>query len=152
LGSVRRALHALLDRARDRVLVVLFDEYEVFQDYVRDDSLARQLQSVLEEQPRLFFVFAGAQKVETLKGSNLAILLDSAKQLKISFLSPADSRRLIVESAEGLLTFPDEAVKYIQVLTGGHPFYTQALCQSLFNIVHGEGRSEASLDDVERSV
>ena len=151
-SPLRRAMCSLLQRAGDRAVVMLFDEYEVLQDFIQDGSLARQLQSILEEQPRLFFVFAGAQKIGTLKGKDFQILLDGAQHMKVSFLTPADTRSLIVDSSEGALSFPDDVVARIQSLTAGHPFYTQALCQSLFNIVQAEDRAVVSMADVERSV
>jgi hypothetical protein len=152
LSALRRSVRNAVARIGERSLVLMFDEFEVFQDFLHDDNVAKQLQSLLEQERRLFFIFAGAQKVESLKERSFQTLLDSGQYMKISFLSTADSRRLITEPARNLLSYPDEVIERIQRLTAGHPFYTQAVCQTLFDTMQASSRHDVTIDDVEQAV
>jgi len=134
------AVETTLEQIAPRRLLIMFDEYEVLKNFLGDASMARQLQALLEKSPSLFFLFAGAQKVEALNENNFFFLLDNAKYLKISFLSLEDASRLITEPARGILTFEDSVVGRIQELCAGHPFYIQMICQSLFEMSRGEKR------------
>jgi len=138
--------------AKNRVLVLMFDEYEVFKDYLADGRLARQFQSLLERQPTLAFIFAGAQKIEALKERHFQLLLDDCAYMKISFLSAADAGRLIVEPAQGVLDFPEAIVAQITSLTAGHPFYIQSLCQIIFDELQRAKRHVVTSEDVDRAI
>jgi uncharacterized RDD family membrane protein YckC len=150
--GVRRAVGRAIASNKDRLLVLMFDEYEVFKDYLRDGGVARQLQSLLEQEQALIFIFAGAQKVESLKERHFQLLLDDCTSLKISFLSPAVAKRLVIDPAAGTITFPDAVADQIVALTAGHPFYIQALCHVIFDEVQQNGGTEVSAEDVERAV
>ena len=138
LALLQRHAGVVLESIAPACLVILFDEYEVLADFIRNDDVARQLQSLIEQHRKLFFVFAGAQKVEALKEKNFMLLLDNCKYMKISYLKPEEVRRLITEPSEGLLQFPDDVIGEIQELCAGHPFYTQLLCHSLFDLAQGQ--------------
>jgi uncharacterized RDD family membrane protein YckC len=143
--------HAIASRA-GRKLLLMFDEYEVFTDYLGDGVVARQLQSLLEHEQALIFLFAGAQKIDTLKASHFRRLLDDSIHMKISFLSESDAKRLVTEPAHGMIEFPDPVADDIVRLTAGHPFYVQALCQVIFDEVQHTRRGRVEPADVEHAV
>jgi uncharacterized RDD family membrane protein YckC len=132
-------LQKLLQQIQPRGLILLFDEFEVLQDFIKEKGLARKLQSLVETHARLFFIFAGSTKLEALKQKHFLFLLDDAKYEKISFLSPQDAEALITEPVQGALCFEKQALDLIQAHSSGHPFYTQTLCQSIFEMVQGRG-------------
>jgi uncharacterized RDD family membrane protein YckC len=126
------------------LLFLLLDEYEVLQSYFLDRDIARQLQFLLETQPKLFVIFAGSQKVEALKEKNFLFLLDISRYIKISFLKLDEARRLIIGQSQGRLEFAQGVPEQILELSAGHPFYTQLICQSIFDMLEGHGTVEAS--------
>jgi hypothetical protein len=140
LAAFQRYVTAALERVAPARLVLLFDEYEVLKDFIANVDVARQFQSLLERHPRFFLVFAGAQKVESLKERNFMLLLDNCRYMKITYLKPAEARQLIVEPPRGVLTFPDDVVDEILELGGGHPFYTQILCHTVFELAQADRR------------
>lgn len=139
-----------LGRIKDRSLLLMFDEYEILKDYLRDADVPRQLQHLLEGEARVFFIFAGSQKVEALEEKNFLILLDNSRYMKISFLKPEEARRLITQPPEGAVQFAEGVTEQIQKLCAGHPFYTQLICYSLFDMVQGTGL--VTSDHVDRAV
>jgi CheY-like chemotaxis protein len=139
LASLRNLIQAALGQIAGRRLLFMFDEYELLQDYIHDSDVARQLQSLLEGEQRVLFIFAGADKVEALKERNFMLLVDNSRPMNISRLKLEDARRLITEPVEGRIDFEPGVVNKILELCAGHPFYTQALCQTLFDLVHGRG-------------
>lgn len=142
--TIGRACAALGDRR----LVVLFDEYELLERMFQGaPNAAPGLHSLLERYSRLCFVFAGSQKPETIRERSVLLLLDNSRTVNISFLSEQEARKLVQEPASGFLDYSGEALDAIYRLCNGHPFYTQLLCQMLFDRKTGGGAVSAA--DVE---
>ena len=146
-SRLRRRLHLprILDHLTQKLIRSAFQNLGVLVTLG-----AQQFQHLLESEPALFAVFAGSRKLETLRASGFESLLDVSRYIKISFLNRAEAMRLIVNPAQGMLTFATGVPGRILELTGGHPFYTQLLCQSLFDMVQGSG--EVRPDHVEEAV
>jgi uncharacterized RDD family membrane protein YckC len=94
---------------------------------------------LFENETKLLFIFAGSTKIEALQQKQFLFLLDNAKSIKISFLDRDAAYRLITAPVKGTIGFEEGVTDYIQELCSGHAFYTQALCQSIFEMVHGRG-------------
>jgi hypothetical protein len=139
LPRFRECIASALDSLGSRELLLLFDEYEILQPYLEDHGLAQQFQGLFEREEHLAAVFSGARKLEQMQGKNFLPLLDAARYIKISFLEPEAAAKLITEPAGDSLRFNPDAVKRIQELTSGHPFYIQLLCQMLFDAAAGQG-------------
>jgi hypothetical protein len=71
--------------------------------------------------------------------------LDSAAYIKISFLERKDAACMITESAGDAVSFPPEVVEKILTLTNAHPFYTQFLCLSIFDLALPSGRATVAM-------
>lgn len=114
-------------------LVLLFDEYELIAERVREGRLRPELcdylNSLLERHPRLSMVFAGSRPLaaEPIFGR----LLGKSFYRKISFLALPDAVDLICKPLQGRVRFEGEAISDLIVLTHGHPFFVQLLCQAL---------------------
>ena len=150
--TLQQFFHQVLSQLDGRCLLLLIDEYEVLQEYLKISDLALQFQHLFESEPALFAVFAGSQKLEALRANSswATPLLDVARYIKISFLKPQEAMRLIVDLAQGALSFAPGVPEQILYLTGRHPFYTQLLCQSLFDLVEGGAVNLAHVDQVVR--
>ena len=143
-------LRRTLDRINPRCLAILFDEYEVLQDYIKNEGVARQLQSLAERDPKLFFIFAGATRLGTLKETNSILLFDASRYLRISFLQREEAYRLITEPVKDIIKFAPGVTDQILELCSGHPFYLQTCCQMLFELA--KDRKIATSEDLEQTV
>jgi uncharacterized RDD family membrane protein YckC len=140
--ELREFLRTVLAMLDDTALLLMIDEYEVLQDLLADKDVVHQLQSLLEQESKLYVLFTGSQKLESLKQSRLLVLVDNARYIKISFLKPEETLRLIREPSQGMLEFMEGVPEQIGGYTAGHPFYTQLLCQAIFDNVKAGGKVE----------
>jgi uncharacterized RDD family membrane protein YckC len=123
----------------DTSIVLLMDEYEILDPLIRDSNLARQIHHLLEHEPQFFLVFAGSRKLEALHNRNFLLLLDVSRDIRISFLSRADAIKLITAPAASQVEYEPGVIESLLTLTGGHPFYLQLLCHTLFTMADGSG-------------
>jgi uncharacterized RDD family membrane protein YckC len=136
---LRNAARSVIEHLNGIRLLLMFDEYEVLDSFFPDQASAARMQGMLENEPFLLVLFAGPRPLDEVSNRHLLALLDTCKYLPISFLDLEDAERLIREPAEGMLQFSNAAVSKIQQLCGGHPFYIQLLCQSIFTLKGGHG-------------
>ena len=139
LASLGTFLRWALHEIGDQTLLLLLDEYELLQDYFRDSQVASQMQHLLEHEPRLCIIFAGSKKVEALDVKGFLFLLDVSRYIKISFLGREATLQLITEGSGGALRFEQDVVEKVYGLSGGHPYYTQLICQALFELAGTSG-------------
>jgi len=136
-----------------RNLLIMIDEYEVLLEYVKNDpSLALQLQHLAEGEGNLCFVFAGSHTIEAVGKLSSVPLLDAARYLRITFLSRESALDLVTKPARGLLDFAEGVPERIVDLTAGHPFYTQLICQSLFDIAKASEQNYVTMLHLEQAV
>jgi hypothetical protein len=134
-------------------LLLLIDEYEVLLEYIKNDpTLALQLQHLVESEANLYFVFAGSHTIESIAKHSSVPLLDAARYLKINFLSRESALDLIVKLGEGLVVYAPGVPEKVVDLTGGHPFYTQLICQVLFEVTTSAGKSEVTPAQLKQAV
>ena len=142
--ALRKFLQDVLALLGGSSLLLMIDEYEVLQSLIADKAVMLQLQSLVEQEDRAYFIFAGSEKLESFKQQNrLLVLLDNARYFKISFLKPEEAERLITEPSKGMLEFVPGVTEMIFKYTAGHPFYTQLLCQAVFDNVKAGSTVEA---------
>lgn len=122
-------------RLNGRKLVVMFDEYELFETHIAKDRFSSDILNLLanwiEHRAGVFIVFTGSDKLEARDSGYWGHFLGKALHRRISFLSAADTRRLIEEPVRGQVEYASGIVEEIYGLTAGQPFYTQVICQTL---------------------
>lgn len=136
---LRDAVGAVVRQLGGKKLLLMFDEYEELDSFLPDQGSVARLQGLFEDEPKLLGLYAGPKPLNEVMNRNLLTLLDNCEYLPITFLEKEDGERLIREPAAGVLEFSDAAVSKIQELCGGHPFYIQLLCQSIFTLKAGDG-------------
>jgi len=162
-GSSRRVqellddlLRAVESRVPGRIVLFLLDEYELIEEKIRDGSLSESsilyLSGLLESPLRVSFVFTGSTNLEDRRVSIWKSLLAKSIYRKISYLSRADTMRLVTEPLRDHLAYPAEVQEAIYRLTGGQPFYTQVICQNMVDRMIEEGRSAPTTADLEAIV
>jgi AAA+ ATPase superfamily predicted ATPase len=136
-----------------KIVLFLLDEYELIEEKIRDGSLSEftihYLSGALESPHRISFVFTGSTNLENRKVSFWRSLLGKSIYRKISYLSANDTARLITEPLKEHVHYPQELIDSIYRLTGGHPFYTQVICQNLVDHLTEDDRNEPTKQDLQ---
>jgi HAMP domain-containing protein len=131
----REFLHRILHSLRDKRLVILFDEYETIDVLINRDCLSAQvvlfLASLTEAEPPISFVLSGSRSIEQQLSPNWAALIPKSYAIEVGLLSREDALALIQNPLAGLVEFDFGIPIGIVRLTGGHPYYTQVVCQNL---------------------
>jgi hypothetical protein len=119
-------------------LVLLIDEYELIETKVKDAKLGGEIfsyfNSLLLRYPQLSFVFTGSKGL-AVSGAWTA-LLERSIYRKISFLARKDAQELVRAPLQNRVFFTSGMVNDLLRLTHGHPFYTQAVCQTLVEVLN----------------
>lgn len=120
--------------------VFLLDEFEVL-DQATETELPEKaatevllplLRRIMTQDPRPAFVFAVGRRLEDLPLGFTAIFKDAL--VREVWVLDQESAEALVRQAEAndTLCFTGEAVARILSLTSGHPFFTQLLCQRVW--------------------
>jgi hypothetical protein len=147
---LERVITSVLQSQPDKSLLLMFDECDQLDGFLSDEAPAARMLSLFENNPRLLALYAGSKALEEIQNPRMLKLLDNCRYLRVSFLSKADTFDLIRRPAQATLAYSDAAADKILHLFGGHPFYTQLLCRSVFAAKNGTGLVEDA--DVEAVV
>ena len=131
-------IQSVLEVHPTKKLILLFDEYELFEKKIDAGVLGEDILHILSslmEGHSVFLIFTGSQHLEARRRDYWRILGKSLYRT-ISYLQRDDALRLIRQPVEGQARYEDDAVEKIYRLTAGQPFYTQAVCQSLVDLLN----------------
>ena len=136
----------------DRQLVLLVDEVVRLQEEITAGRLERDvfdyLRHLMQHYARLQFVFALGTSLAEME-RDYAFLFSVGLYRKISFLERPVAEALITEPVRAFYALEPAAVARIYETTSGHPFYTQLLCQTLFNRWQTARQPRLTSDDVD---
>ena len=147
--SAAQSFEIVLDEAMaahpDKTFLFLFDEYEILEAKIDRRELSPMvipyLAGLLERKRRISFIFTGSRTLEERPTAHWRVMLGKSHTRKISYLTPADTDRLITRPVSARIKYQPEAIATISRLTSGQPFYTQVICQNLVDHLN-EGRRE----------
>jgi len=140
-------------------LVLLLDEFDVLSTEDRDESkkdnfadkhFFRSLKSVIDEQEKLFVIPVVGRKLDDMQ--QLLALFKRAPTHEIGLLDETSARRLILNPAQGIVAYDQNAIKTILELSAGHPYFTQVICFALFGQARNEDKWNVTQTDVEKVV
>jgi hypothetical protein len=137
-----------------RKLILLFDEYELFENKIDTGALTEDtlfILSNLMENHSVFLIFTGSLSLDRRRHDYWKIFLGKSIYRQISYLEHADATRLITEPVAGRVSYEPDVVEAIYRLTAGQPFYTQAVCQNLVDHLNEDRINTATshmVDDV----
>ncbi len=130
-------------------VVVVFDEFQQILEY-GDDLAERRLRSAIQGQPDVSYIFLGSRKHLVQK-----MFLDQSRPLyrcgghyplaaiAVEHWLPFIRERFVKSGKE----ISDEQIRSICQMTEGHPFYTQQLCHTVWELGEvGERLSDETLD------
>ena len=135
-------------------LLLLFDEYELIGEKVREGRLSAEvgdyLNSMLEKHPQLNMVFTGSRPLDADAAFNR--LLGKSFYREISFLALPDAVSLICSPLQGRVSFDNQAISDLLLLTRGHPFFIQLLCQLLVELLNDARKASVTSELVGEAV
>lgn len=133
-------METLLKTIGSRRPIILLDEFDVLDTNM--DGLPREmatkslfefLRKLMSKHNQLAFVFAMGRNPEDLSQQNYAATFKSSITIPIGVLEPKDARSLVLQAQEdGTLQITESALNRILDLTGCHPYFTQLLCQRIW--------------------
>jgi tetratricopeptide (TPR) repeat protein len=135
----------------NRNLVLLLDEFNSLRhnnsrEINQGWDLSRYLKFLLEEQRNLFIIVVVENYPDDLH--SLHSLFPSASDQKIGLLDEDDAKQLITQPSEGVLIYAEDAIQEILNLSAGHPYFTQAICSTIFSQARNENNWNVSRQDV----
>lgn len=146
-----------LEKARqqlpnDSVILLIFDEFEIFENLVNDGILPRTfftfLRHLMQHGKGLSFIFAGTHRLEEIGTDYWSVLFNTALYRRISFLSTEAAIRLIRDPVSPNITYDDLAVDKILRVTAGHPYFLQLVCYTLVRRANEERDGYITISDV----
>lgn len=133
-------------------LLLVFDEFEAFQNLVNDGILPptffTYLRHLMQHAPGLSFVFVGTHRLEEMSSDYWSVLFNIALHGEIGFLDDAAATRLITEPVAPHLIYDDLALDKILRVTAGHPYFLQLVCYTLVNRANEQKNPYITISDV----
>ena len=130
----RELVQSALNQHPERKLILLFDEYELFENKIKEGTISEDVLhqlAHLTENRSVFLVFTGSLSLDERHQEYWKVFLGRSTFKKISFLERRDAVSLIIDPLRDRVHYEDGIVDSIYRLTAGQPFYTQAVCQSI---------------------
>ncbi|MFQ5435729.1 MAG: AAA family ATPase, partial [Anaerolineae bacterium] len=136
----------------DTILLLVFDEFETFENLVDDGilppTLFPYLRHLMQHSKALSFVFVGSRRLEEMSADYWSVLFNIALYQRIGYLSAKAATRLIAEPVRPNLTYDDLAIDKILRVTSGHPYFLQLVCYTLVKRANNQRSAYATISDV----
>jgi hypothetical protein len=136
----------------ESVILLIFDEFEAFENLVRDGILPKTfftyLRHLMQHGNGLSFIFAGTHRLEEIGTEYWSVLFNSALYRRISFLSEKAAINLIRDPVAPNIIYDDLAVDKILRVTAGHPYFLQLVCYTLVRRANEERDGYITISDV----
>jgi AAA+ ATPase superfamily predicted ATPase len=151
--TIERLLELPAEIAADRKrrVVLVFDE---FQEIVAlDKQFPNLMRAVFQAQPEVGHVYLGSKRhvLERIFSDRNEPFWRSAKRLELGLIAAEEFAGFVVDRfAQTRRSITDEAVGRLLEASGGHPYGTQELAYSVWELVSERG--EARVGDVEEAL
>jgi hypothetical protein len=145
-----RQAHGLLPE--ETKILLVFDEFEAFENLVRDNILPNTLltflRHMMQHSEGLGFIFAGTHRLEEMGSDYWSVLFNIALYKHIGYLEEDAAVRLIRDPVAPHIVYDDLAIDKIMRVTAGHPYFLQLVCYSLVNRANNERKAYVTISDV----
>lgn len=133
-------------------MLLVFDEFEAFENLVNDGilpaTLFTYLRHLMQHGKGLSFIFAGTHRLEEMGTDYWSVLFNIALYRQVGFLSNDAARRLIRDPVVPQLVYDDLAVDKILRVTAGHPYFLQLVCYTLVSRANQLRSTYVTISDV----
>lgn len=136
-----------------RKLILLFDEYEIFESHIEKKMISTSVLNLLgnwiDYKGGAFIVFTGSDRLDERTAEYWSGFLTKALYRGVSYLSKNDTLRLIQEPVEGVVRYAEDVPEQIWTLTAGQAFYTQVYCQALVDHLNERREYDVATEDLQ---
>lgn len=136
----------------ETTLLLVFDEFEVFENLVNDGILPPNffnfLRHLMQHSEGLSFVFVGTRHLEEMSADYWSVLFNIALYQRISYLREEAATKLITEPVSPYLVYDDLALDKILRVTAGHPYFLQLVCYTLVKQANNQRKGYVTISDV----
>lgn len=136
----------------ESTLLLIFDEFEVFEHLVKDGILPPTfftfMRHLMQHSQGLGFVFVGTRRLEEMSTDYWSVLFNIALYRQIGFLSKEAALKLIREPVAPHIIYDDLALDKIWRVTAGHPYFLQLVCYTLVKRANNRGTGYVTISDV----
>ncbi len=133
-------------------IFLVFDEFEAFENLVRDGilppTLFTFLRHMMQHSVGLSFAFAGTHRLEEMGSDYWSVLFNIALYRHIGYLGDEAAKRLIRDPVSPHIVYDDLAIDKIMRVTSGHPYFLQLVCYALVNRANRELKAYVTISDV----
>jgi len=141
------------ERLKGKKLILLFDEYEIFESYIEKNLISTSVLNILanwiDYKEGAFIVFTGSDRLDERTASYWSGFLPKALYRGISFLSKRDTLRLVLDPVKDTVHYAEGIPEEIYKLTAGQPFYTQVYCQALVDHLNEDEKYDVTIEDLQ---
>jgi ABC-type branched-subunit amino acid transport system substrate-binding protein len=143
--SFREFLSAVYQQIGNKKLVLLWDEFDVLIEK-DSDNFCNYIRQLLEKDQKLFIIPIVGRNISKLPNLVSSLRLKFSKE--IGLLDKNHTKELIIKPAEKSLIYEEEAIEAIFNLSAGHPYFTQVVCLTLFELARSREQYNISCQDV----
>jgi outer membrane protein assembly factor BamB len=134
------------------MLLLVFDEFEAFENLVEDGilppTLFPYLRHLMQHSERLSFIFVGTRRLEEMSADYWSVLFNIALYQRIGYLSEEAATRLVLEPVAPGLIYDDLALDKVLRVTAGHPYFLQLVCYTLVKRANAQRNGYVTISDV----
>ena len=150
-------LEEIYQKLGESILVLMFDEFEELEvkvdSGILDKNIFSYLRHLMQHTQQLAFIFTGSSRLEDLKTDYWSIMFNIALYKRISFLSEAETKQLIIEPVKNYnMIYDSLALEKIYRLTFGHPYFTQLLCHALVEVHNTDKKNYITVQEVDHEL
>ncbi len=136
----------------DTTLVLVFDEFESFENLVDDGILPRaifgHLRHLMQHCEGVSFVFVGTHRLEEMTAGYWSVLFNIALYKEIEYLDEGAARALVTQPVSPSIRYDALALDRIWKITAGHPYFLQLVCYSLVKRANANKTGYITVSDV----
>ncbi len=136
----------------DAILLLVFDEFEAFENLVSDGilppTLFTYMRHLMQHSEGLGFAFVGTRRLEEMTSDYWSVLFNIALYRHIGFLGAEAAVKLITEPVSPHIVYDDLALDKIWRVTAGHPYFLQLVCYTLVKRANQQKTGYITISDV----
>jgi branched-chain amino acid transport system substrate-binding protein len=130
-------------------LVLVLDEFDALINSSNPELLEqvyKYLSSLTNSHKKLFLILLIEQR--SVNNHRIIKIFKDVPVEKIGLLDENSTKELIIKPAKDILEYEEDAIKAIFDLSAGHPYFTQAICFTIFGRAREEDKWTVSSEDV----
>ncbi|HEY9778361.1 MAG TPA: ATP-binding protein [Planktothrix sp.] len=148
LSEVLEVIPKLSEQLKKQVVIVL-DEFQQITEY-ESDAVEKKLRSAIQHHKNVSYLFSGSRKhiLESMFVDQQRPLYRAAGHYPLQMIETSEWTPFITEKfTSSQKTIGTDVIEQLCRITRGHPFYTQNLCNAIWELTDsGKEATKATLD------